>query len=475
VELHITFSGAGGRSAQIYQQIRAAILDGRLRPGGPLPPTRELSERLKVARNTVIAAYDRLAGEGFVTGKVGAGTFVTVDLPQRPSERQSDQAAGLLGPRAFWATVGDPPDLSAVQPPFDFRPGLPDAKLFPYETWRRLLARELRPAAVGTGHYGDPAGHPGLRAAVARHVGLSRGVRADPADLVITNGIQQAIDLVGRILLDQGACAAVEDPGYPPPRRLLESLGARVVPVPVDDEGLVVDALPGDARLVYVSPSHQFPLGMAMSLGRRLALLAWATRQGAAIVEDDYDSEFRFTGHPIEPLHSLDRDRRVIYVGSFSKSLLPTLRMGFLVAPPSLRRALRAAKFLSDWHTSLPPQAALARYIEQGWHARHVRRMRVIYQARYRRITQVLGREFAGVLRPIPSVAGLHLCATSPTGTAQDMLDTVQRAQAAGVSLFALSDFTVGQAHPGLVIGYGAIPLERIDEGLRRLRACLRQ
>jgi GntR family transcriptional regulator / MocR family aminotransferase len=300
-------------------------------------------------------------------------------------------------------------------------------------------------------------------------------VRADAADLIVTNGIQQAVDLVGRVLLDQGACAAVEDPGYPPPRRLLESLGARVVAVPVDDQGLVVEALPGDARLVYCSPSHQFPLGMAMSLGRRMALLAWAAGQGAAIVEDDYDSEFRFTGHPIEPLHSLDRDGRVIYVGFFSKSLLPTLRLGFLVAPPSLRRALRAAKFLSDWHTSLPPQAALARFIDQGQLARHIRKMRVIYQARYRRITELLGRDFAGVLRPIPSVAGLHLSATSPTGTTQDMLTVLQRAQAAGVSLFALSDFTVGQAQPGLVIGYGAIPLERIDEGLHRLRTCLPQ
>jgi GntR family transcriptional regulator / MocR family aminotransferase len=474
VELHVTFSGTRDRSAQIYQQIRTAILEGRLRTGQPLPPSRELAERLKVARNTVLVAYDRLAGEGFVTGRIGAGTFVAGPLPlQRGDGSGGAPSVGVLRPRTFWDTVGDPPDLSAVQPPFDFRPGLPDARLFPYETWRRLLARELRPAVVGTGHYGHPAGHPGLRAAIARHIGVSRGVRADPADLVVTNGIQQAIDLVGRILLDQGACAAVEDPGYPPPRRLLESLGARVVPVPVDEEGLVVDALPGDARLVYCSPSHQFPLGMAMSLGRRMALLAWAARQGAAIVEDDYDSEFRFAGHPIEPLHTLDRDGRVIYVGSFSKSLLPTLRLGFLLAPPSLRRALRAAKFLSDWHTSLPPQAALARFIDQGKLARHVRKMRTVYQARHRRITELLGRDFAGVLQPITAAAGLHLSATSATGTVQDMLDTVRRAQAAGVSLFPLSDFTVGQAQPGLIIGYGAIPLERIDEGLHRLRACL--
>src|SRR6266545_7457567 len=269
-------------------------------------------------------------------GKVGAGTFVSTAIPQQPSDRaDSDSAAGLLQPRAVWDTIPEPPNLAAVEPPFDFRPGMPDARMFPYETWRRLASRELRAAAVGTGAYGDPAGHAGLRAAIARHIGISRGVRADADNLIITNGIQQALDLIGRVLLDLGACVAVEDPGYPPPRALLASLGARVVPVPVDDDGLVVEALPDDARLVYCSPSHQFPLGMAMSLRRRMALLAWAARRGVAIVEDDYDSEFRFAGHPIEPLHSLDRDGRVIYVGSFSKSLLPSLRLGFLVAPPS--------------------------------------------------------------------------------------------------------------------------------------------
>jgi GntR family transcriptional regulator/MocR family aminotransferase len=474
MEIHVTFSGARGRSTQVYQQIRTAILDGRLRAGEPLPPSRELAERLQIARNTVLVAYDRLAGEGFVTGKAGAGTFVGGALAPRHEDGPDGRpATGVLRPRAFWDTLWEPPDLSGDRPRFDFRPGLPDARLFPYETWRQLMSRELRPAAVGTGHYGDPAGHAGLRAAIARHIGVSRGVRADAADIVITNGIQQAIDLIGRVLLDQGACAAIEDPGYPLPRLLLESLGARVVPVPVDQEGLVVDALPSDARLVYVSPSHQFPLGMAMSLHRRMALLTWAARQGAAIIEDDYDSEFRFAGHPIEPLHSLDRDGRVIYVGSFSKSMLPALRLGFLVTPPSLRQALRTAKFLTDWHTSLPPQAALARFIDEGKLARHIRRMRVQYQARHRRIREALRRDFAGLLQPIPSAAGLHLSATSPTGTAQDILDTVRRAQAASISVFPLSDFTVGQAQPGLVIGYGAIPVERIDEGLHRLRACL--
>ena len=474
MEFHVTFSDGRGRSTQVYQQIRAAILDGRLRAGEPLPPSRELAERLEIARNTVLVAYDRLAAEGFVTGKVGAGTFVGGQIPlPRDEGSHRGPPVGPLRPRAFWDGRGGLPDLYADQPRFNFRAGVPDARLFPYETWRRLMSRELRAASVGTGHYGDPAGHAGLRAAIARHIGISRGVHAGAADVLVTNGIQQAIDLIGRVLLDQGACAAVENPGYPPPRNLLESLGARVVPVPVDDEGLVVDALPGDARLVYVSPSHQFPLGMAMSLRRRMALLAWAARQGAAIIEDDYDSEFRFAGHPIEPLHGLDRDGRVIYVGSFSKTMLPTLRLGFLVAPPSLVRALRGAKFLSDWHTSIPPQAALARFIDEGKLARHVRKMRVTYQARYQRIRDVLERDFAGLLAPIPSAAGLHLSATCQTGTPQDVVNALQCAEPAGVSLFPVSDFAMGQAQPGLVLGYGAIPLERIDEGLQRLRACL--
>jgi GntR family transcriptional regulator/MocR family aminotransferase len=485
MELHVAFLGPRDLADQIYQQVRAAILDGRLRAGESLPPSRELAERLKVARNTVIAAYDRLGGEGFVVGRVGAGTFVTTALPQPPRGGQDgdgvqlEPPAGLLAPRPIWDSIPDPPNLAGVEPEIDFRPGMPDARLFPYETWRRLVSRELRPMAVRSGAYGDPAGHDGLRAAIARHIGVARGVRADAADVIVTSGIQQALDLIGRVLLDPaaGSCVAVEDPGYPPPRALFASLGGRVTPVPVDAEGLVVEALPPDARLVYVSPSHQFPLGMAMSLRRRMALLAWANRHGAAIVEDDYDSEFRFAGHPIESLHSLDRDGHVIYVGSFSKSMLPSLRLGFLVTPPSLHRALRTAKCLTDWHAPLPTQAALARFIDEGKLARHVRKMRVEYQARHSRITDVLRRDFADVLEPIPSAAGLHLSAAFQAGTAADILAAARRARPMGVFCYTLSQFTMETAHaeaqPGLIIGYGAAPLDRIDEGLRRLRACL--
>ncbi len=469
MELHVSFAGERDLAGQIYAQVRSAILDGRLRAGEPLPPSRELALRLGVARNTVCVAYDRLTGEGFVAGRIGAGTFVSGGPYAVRGRTDAEPAPGVLRPRAVWDTMPEPPNLAADQPEFDLRPGLPDARLFSYQSWRRLVSRELRASAVGSGAHADPAGHAGLRTAIARHVGVSRGVRAEPADVVVTNGIQQALDLVGRVLLEPGGRVAVEDPGYPPPRLLFASLGARVVPVPVDAEGLVVDALPDDVRLVYVSPSHQFPLGMSMSLRRRLALLAWASRHGAAIVEDDYDSEFRFTGHPIEPLQSLDRGGRVIYVGTFSKSMLPTLRLGFLVTPPSLRHALRAAKYVSDWHTSLPLQAALAHFIDEGGLARHIRKMRGEYEARHARIRAVLDRDFAGVLEPIPSSAGIHL---SAVGAIDDMA-AMRRARSAGVAVQAVTYFTVGCSRPGLVIGYGAVSLDRIDEGLRRLRRAI--
>jgi GntR family transcriptional regulator / MocR family aminotransferase len=315
------------------------------------------------------------------------------------------------------------------------------------------MADALRESSVGRGAYTDPAGHAGLRAAIARHIGVARTVRAAPEDVLITNGTQQAVDLIARVLIEPGDVAAVEDPGWVPPRVLLETMGARVVRVPVDAEGLAVDALPARTRMVYVSPSHQFPLGVAMSLRRRLELLSWAERTGAAIVEDDYDSEFRYAGRPVEPLHSLDRSGRVLYVGSFSKTLLPTLRLGFCVAPPSLRLPLRKAKFVADWHTTLPVQAALAGYIDQGQFARHIRRTRRIYQARRDRITQTLARDFPDLLDPIPAVAGLHVAAHLRITSADDEA-VVDHARRAGVGIYPLDlrvrGLTAPRAHPWL-------------------------
>ncbi|MPY86939.1 MAG: aminotransferase class I/II-fold pyridoxal phosphate-dependent enzyme [Luteitalea sp.] len=280
------------------------------------------------------------------------------------------------------------------------------------------------------------------------------------------------ICLIGRVLISQSTCVAVEEPGYPQARRLFRSLGASVVGVPVDDEGLNVDAIPGNARLVYVTPSHQFPLGTAMSLQRRTALLAWAERRGAVVIEDDYDSEFRFEGRPLDPIQSLDRTGRVIYVGSFSKVLLPTLRLGFLVAPVSLQPALLAAKQLTDWHGEWATQAALARFIDQGLLARHIRRVAREYANRYAQIADSLEHRFGGWLRSIPAAAGLHVAADVRPGTSVDVARAVRRAEARGVRVGTLSDFYAGTpVRAGLVIGFGAIPTLRIDEGMRRLAA----
>ena len=471
MEFHISLVGRSNLTGEIYRQLRGAILDGRLRPRDPLPPTRELAERLGVARNTVTVAYDRLASEGFVTSRVGSGTFVSAHFTiAGPPARDGGRA---LQPRAIWDCIELPGAFERTAE-FDFRVGLPDSSLFPHKTWRRLTTRALRDDSAKRVVYGHPAGHVPLRAAIARHVGLSRGVVTSADDVTVVNGAQQALDVVARALLEPRDTVAIEEPCYTLPRRLFESLGARVVGVPVDHEGLVVDALPRRARLVYVTPSHQYPLGVAMSLPRRLALLAWAERHGVAIVEDDYDSEFRFHDRPIEPLHLLDGGSgRVIYVGTFSKTLLPTLRLGFVVTPPSLTTAVQKAKFLSDWHTAQLPQVVLAQFLDQGGFARHIRRMRGIYRVRHELITHALTHDLAEHLDLIPSAVGLHVAALARTRSVAEINAVARRAAALGVAVreLATASFATPQ-RAGLILGYGAIQTSDVPEGLRRLGAC---
>jgi GntR family transcriptional regulator / MocR family aminotransferase len=469
VDLHISLDGRPHLTDAIYRQLRDGILEGRLKPGDRLPPSRELARQLAVSRSTVTVAYDRLMSEGYTDSRVGAGTYVSHDLLPRPTRIPLRPSA--LRPRPIWDEVPLPKAFSRPAE-FDFRAGIPDARLFPYDTWRRLQTRELRRSSVGKGAYGHPAGDPELRAGIAGHVALGRGVRARADDIVVTNGTQQAFDVVARALLAPGDVVAVEDPGYPTVRLLLASLGARIAPVPVDDEGMDVAALPDDARLVVVTPSHQFPLGVAMSLRRRLALVDWAEEHDAAVIEDDYDSEFRLGGRPIEPLQGLDPNGRVIYVGTFSKTMLATLRLGFVVVPGALRHAVQAAKFVSDWHTAIPTQRALAAFIAEGWFARHLRRMRPIYRERHRRIVEILERDFADALRPVPAAAGLHVCAVAREMDVEELERAMARAADAGVATHALASMAARPpGRPGLILGYGAIATEHIDEGMRRLRA----
>ncbi|WP_229075744.1 PLP-dependent aminotransferase family protein [Actinoplanes sp. DH11] len=470
MDVVIEIEPGGGTTAAVYRALRAAIVDGRAPAGHRLPATRVLAADLGVSRGSVAGAYERLAAEGFLTARVGAGTFVAETCDGR---RPARRAADPLRPRAGWDLTPLPASGETPAPRYDFRTGIPDPGLFPFDTWRRLVGAEMRLRANGPGTYGAPAGHPALRAAIARYLGYARSVRATADEVVVTNGTQHALDLIARVMLRPGDVAAVEEPGYPPARRLFASLGARVAGVPVDEEGLVVSALPPNARLVHVTPSHQFPLGRVMSQARRRELLGWARQRRAAIVEDDYDSEFRFCARPLEPLRTLDGSGRVLYVGTFSKSMLPAVRTGFVLAPPGLRQALVAARQLSDGYGQTAVQAALARFIDGGDLARHVRRARRAYADRHTRI--VAGLTAVPRLAVVPSVAGLHVTALLRPG-APDPARVVAAARRAGLGLDDLADYAGGDAPvpQGLVLGFGAVDPELIEEGLAVLSGILR-
>lgn len=465
MDLHLHLGEDGGLAEQIYAQLHERISSGALRAGSVLPSSRELAARLSVSRATVVAAYERLAAHGLIRSRPGIGSFVI----GRPVAAAPAPAASPLKPRAVWRTEQlAVPDLTAPDAEFDFAVGVPARTRFPFARWRALVNDQLRTRTEVS--YADPAGSARLRDALARHLAVSRGVRTAPGQLVITTGAQQAFDVAARVLLEPGDTVAVEDPGYLPAYRAFLAYGARVVGVPVDREGLVVDRLPAEARIVYVTPSHQFPLGMPMSEARRTALLAWAARHDAAIVEDDYDSEYRFAGRPLTPLQATDREGRVLYVGSFSKTLLPALRVGFLGVPATLAEAARRAKFVADFGAAGHVQAALAAFIEEGDLARYIRRMRRTYERRHYLLTGALREQFAGLLEPIESSGGTHVAALLAPGQPPDT-KLAARALAEGVRVGTISRWGIERPGPnGFVFGYGAVSADRVRDGLAALR-----
>jgi GntR family transcriptional regulator / MocR family aminotransferase len=468
VALYIDLGDRGRLADTLYQQLVEAIVRGQLREGDLLPPTRQLAASLRVSRSTVTAAYDRLAGDGYVTARVGSGTFVTA---RRTAIVEA--VAPEPAPTAVWLKAQDwwtsrPVPYSFPPAEFDFTSGFPDATRFPYEAWRRHLSRQFRASVMGRATYTEPAGHQGLRDAIAHQLQVARGIRASAADITVVNGAQQALDILTRVIVAPGQAVAMEDPGYGVALRTFGVLGTRVSCVPLDAHGLRVDQLPDDVRLVYVTPTHQFPMGMTMSLERRLELLQWAKAHGAAVLEDDYDSEFHRDPGP--SLHTLDTEQSVVYVGSFSKSLLPVLRLGFILAPPSLHPAIHTAKQLMDWHTSLPLQAALADFIDTGGFALHVRKMRGIYERRRTALVRALNAQMRDYVEVIPSAAGIHLCAHAKPSMGRPVEAAAREAMASGVRIQVLSDFS---QHPnprrGLVLGYGLLDEDRIGQGIRRL------
>jgi GntR family transcriptional regulator / MocR family aminotransferase len=449
-------------AAQLYEQLCRAITDCRLQPGDQLVPSRQLAGELGVSRHTVTTAYGRLVAEGYAEGHAGGGSVVASASPA-PPDRAGPAAALRPSPRfAGWSPYFRPPPYGCR---FDLRPGLPDPALFPAAPWRRRVAAAV---TAEDSLYGDPAGKIRLRRAIAAWVARSRSVRASEDTIVITCGAQHAIDLITRVLLEPGDCVAVEDPGYVPAVRLFEALGARVVGVPVDDQGLVVDLLPPSARLVYVTPSHQFPLGMTMSMSRRRALLRWAERHDAAVIEDDYDTEFRYVDRPLEPLQALDASGRVAYVGSFSKTFSPSVRLGFAVVPEPLAEPIAALRQLIDWHPPIAMQTALAGFINDGLLDKHIRRSRRVYAERHHILTRALSGPLAGHLTARTPNAGLHIAAVLRAEHRENQV--LQAAARHGIVTAGLRDcFHTGPAQSGLLIGFGAVSSTGLPVALRTL------
>ncbi|QDH65763.1 PLP-dependent aminotransferase family protein [Pseudomonas azotoformans] len=475
MELHIVINGRKDLAAQLYQQLREAIATGRLSAGAQLPPSRLLAEQLGVSRKTVSDTYATLTYEGLLVGKIGRGTFVNAWAPQ-PNRVQTATDLACAANLGKWQSLPSPmrhPTRDSTLR-YEFIGGATSRNQFPQDEWRRCTQDALRRIARDSGFYSQPEGLPALRSAIAGHIAFSRGVQCRDSDIVVTNGAQQALDLIARVVLEPGSIVAMEDPGYSPARQLFMAMGARVIGVSVDEQGIQVDRIPDGARLIYVTPSHQFPLGMPMSLPRREALLARAFELGAIIIEDDYDSEFRYEGRPTDSLQSMDSRGVVTYVGTFSKTLLPELRLGYAVLPPAIYGAVLKAKQLTDQHSSTLPQWALAKFISEGYLLKHIRRCHSVYAGRRERILQRLAGDLSPWFEAVPTVAGFHMAALCKVAVNIPLLMALARQVEVG--LYPLDVFFHDTpVRPGLIIGFGAIETLDIDPALDKVRDILQQ
>jgi GntR family transcriptional regulator / MocR family aminotransferase len=465
---------------QLYEGLRRAILAGRLPPGGKLPSTRMLAGQLSLSRNTVCQAYGELEAEGYLVGRHGSGSYVSSELPEELTP-EAEERLGLrsvetrpgLGASEPRNPAGEPHSNSPRGLPFDFHPGQGAWDGFPAGTWRRLLARQWRHGWRETMDYGDPAGYRPLREEVAAYLARSRAVRCTADEVVIVNGTQQALDLLARVLLVPGDRVTVEDPGYPSARQLLASHRAQILPLEVDQDGMLVDRLrESGVKLALVTPSHQFPTGAMLSLPRRLSLLAWARNEGGLVVEDDYDSGFRYEGRPLDSLQGLDGTGRVVHLGSFSKVLFPSLRVGYAVLPPGLVRPFVEAKELTDRQTPILEQQLLAGFLGEGHFERHLRRMRQLYRRRRQALVEALQSHLAARMQVIGASAGMHLMVQLLM--AMDERQVVERAACAGVAVYPAGPYYATPGHQSaLVMGYAGMAEVRIAEGVTRLAKAL--
>ncbi|QRG05745.1 PLP-dependent aminotransferase family protein [Xanthobacter dioxanivorans] len=500
IPLHLDRSDASTLQEQIYEQVRAAILADTLRPGTPLPSSRELARELKVSRNTVVLAFERLAKEGYLAMRPGAGTFVCDMLPESclglacldrpggartPSAPPSDEAPKPAGP----AVVHPPVLLRAgalrmvqtgpTRLQVDFWYGSANSRNFPLREWRQLLLENLSRASGNLSGYGPPEGAIELRSAIATHVSANRAIPADPDQVIITAGAQEGFNLVSRLFVQPGVKIAVEDPCYAGAALVFSSYGGTLVPVPVDLGGLCTELLAGcGATLAYVTPSHQFPTGTTMSAGRRRELLSWAQRSGAYIIEDDYDSDFRYDGPPLAALAGLNGNTSVIYLGTFSKSIGAGLRIGYAVVPKQLVGPIRHAKSIASYGHPWIDQIVLADFIAQGRFARHVRRIRQTYSEARQTLVESLTEHF-GTARISGAEAGMHVMWTLPDHF-PSVQEVAQLAAEEGVGVYTLEAAGAHEIGPSrypraLVLGYAALTPEAIRTGIARIARTLKR
>jgi GntR family transcriptional regulator/MocR family aminotransferase len=468
-----------GADAPLFRQIsdglRRAILDGRLRPGQRIPSTRGLATDLGVSRLPVLSAYEQLLHEGYLVGRTGSGTFVSRKIPDHllrtPAVAPSAPAPRGDVPLRKRAVPNRPTPTSWSLPLVPFQVGIPALDLFPHSAWAKLVARQVRAETPEQMAYVDPAGLRALRVAIAEHLRASRAVRCSADQVLIVPGSQAALRLAAATLLAPNDRVVVEEPGYFGAHRALRAAGAKLVPVPVDAEGLRVDVLQRrgpDIRAVYVTPSHQYPLGTTMSASRRFALLDWAARNEAWILEDDYDSEFRYVSRPVSALQGMDAHDRVIYMGTFSKAFFPALRLGYIVVPPALWTEFLQSRFAFDLFTPTLYQRALAEFLEEGHFARHLRRMRSAYLERRDALLHGLALHCGDLVRVHNSDAGLHVTVVLRKDTNDN--DVTDRLGRRGLAALALSTSYVGPTRrPGLLLGFGCAEPERLLDATRIL------
>ncbi len=475
--MYLDLDGQGARYAQLIRALKGAILDGRVAAGARLPASRSLARELDMSRNTVLAAYEQLQAEGFLLGRVGSGSFVANVGNAAPVKRAPNALVAPLSSfarRAASNTDGRRiPGHQHDDLRYNLQYGLPLANPLLGSVWRREVSRAAEHVDFD---YPDAQGLLALRERICDYLARRRGVPAAPEDVLIVSGTQQAFALAARVLLESGDTVVLEDPHYRGARQVFATQGAHARGCRVDGEGLVPAALPGSARLAVVTPSHQFPTGALLPLARRVELLEWAVERRAWLIEDDYDGEFRYGGRPLAALKSLDRDGRVIYIGSFSKALFPALRLGYMVLPAALREAFFAAKWLEDRGCNTLEQAALANFMADGGFERHLRRAAVALRARRTAMLNGLRRHAGDAVEVVDSNAGMHLTAWLTRANHGDCERLVAHARERGLGLYTIAPYCLKMPpRPGLVLGYAGLPTADIDAAMKLLGKCLQE